>query len=130
MPILTEPVSAWSVSKKIVFRFCFLYFAIYIFLTPNNELPFVNALYEWLNARLHRFIPWFAKHFFGYKKDITIFTNGSGDTTYDYLLWYFGIVMTVIGAILWSLLDRKRSSYNTLYYWIRALIRYYLFYTM
>ena len=130
MQTLFEPVAPWSASKKLLFRFCFLYFAVYIFFTPNNELPFVNTLYEGLNELLHQFIPWFAKHFFGYKKAITVFTNGSGDTTYDYLLWFFGIVVTLAGTLLWTLLDRKRPGYNTLHYWIRALIRYYLFYTM
>ncbi|MGG9962110.1 hypothetical protein [Ferruginibacter sp. SUN106] len=130
MQIATVPAIEWTGFKRIIFRFCFLYFAIYIFFTPNNEFPVINDLYEWLNNQLHRFIPWFAKTFFGYKNEITIFTNGSGDTTYDYMLWFFGIVLTVTGTIIWTLLDRKRISYNTLYYWIRVLIRYYLFCTM
>jgi hypothetical protein len=130
MQTLTETNPAWGTIKKLVFRFCFLYFATYIFFTPNNELPLINLLYEWLNNLLHQFIPWFSKHVFGYKNEITVFTNGSGDTTYDYLLWFFGIVLTIAGTIAWTLLDGKRKSYNTLYYWIRVIIRFYLFYTM
>ena len=130
MQILTEPAIEWTGFKRLIFRFCFLYFTIYIFFTPNNDLSFINSLYEWLNEQLHHFIPWFAKTFFGYKHDITIFTNGSGDTTYDYMLWFFGIALTVVGTITWTLLDRKRGSYNALYYWMRVLVRFYLFYTM
>src|SRR5580704_1236304 len=137
MPTPTEPLALrsealapWSEPKKIAFRFCFLYFATYIFFTPNNELPLINTLYEWLNQLLHRFIPWFAQHIYGYRKPITIFTNGSGDTTYDYMLWLFGITLTLAGTIIWTLLDRKRKKYQALYYWIRVLVRYYLFYTM
>jgi hypothetical protein len=130
MPAQTEPLTPWSESKRLAFRFCFLYFATYIFFTPNNELPLINTLYEGLNDLLHRFIPWFAQHIFGYRKPITIFTNGSGDTTYDYMLWFFGITLTLAGTIIWTLLDRKRKEYQTLYYWIRVLVRYYLFYTM
>jgi uncharacterized membrane protein YphA (DoxX/SURF4 family) len=130
MRTLTDPMTGWSGFKKLAFRLCFLYFAIYIFFTPNNELPLINSVYEWLNNLLHRFIPWFAKHFFGYKKEITVFTNGSGDTTYDYMLWFFGMVITLAGTVLWTLSDRKRKGYHTLYYWIRVLLRYYLFYTM
>lgn len=130
MQNLTALPVAWSFLQRLAFRFVFLYFAIYIFPTPNNELPVVNKVYEEINNLLHRFIPWFAKAFFGYKNEITTFTNGSGDTTYDYMLWFFGIVLTVAGTILWTLLDRRRKSYNTLYYWIRVLVRYYLFYTM
>lgn len=130
MPTPTEPLAPWSEPKKIAFRFCILYFATYIFFTPNNELPLINTLYEWLNQLLHRFIPWFAQHILGYRKAITIFTNGSGDTTYDYMLWFFGITLTLAGTIIWTLLDRKRKKYQAPYYWIRALVRYYLFYTM
>jgi uncharacterized membrane protein YphA (DoxX/SURF4 family) len=120
----------WAYLKKIFFRFCFLYFTIYIFFTPNNELPVINKLYEWLNNLLHQFIPWFAKKVLHLSPNITVFTNGSGDTTYDYVLWVFGILLAVAGCIVWTLLDRKRNSYNTLYYWLTVFLRYYLFYTM
>jgi len=130
MPTPTEQLAPWSKPEKIAFRFFFLYFATYIFFTPNNDLSLINTLYEGPNNLLHRFIPWFAQHFVGYRKPITIFTNGSGDTTYDYMLWFFGITLTLIGTIIWTLLDRKRKDYKALYYWIRVLVRYYLFYTM
>ncbi len=130
MPTLTEQLPPWSKPEKVVFRFCFLYFATYILFTPNNDLPLVNTLYEGPNTLLHRLVPWLADHIFGYKKPITIFTNGSGDTTYDYMLWFVGIALTITGTIAWTLLDRKRRDYQTLYYWIRVLVRFYLFYTM
>jgi uncharacterized membrane protein YphA (DoxX/SURF4 family) len=130
MPTPTQQLAPWSKPEKIFFRFCFLYFATYIFFTPNNDLPLVNTLYEGPNNLLHRLVPWFANHIFGYKKPITIFTNGSGDTTYDYMLWFVGIALTLTGTIVWTLLDKKRKGYQALYYWIRVLVRYYLFYTM
>ena len=130
MQTLSTPATNWSGLAKLLFRFWVLYFTIYIFFNPNNELPLINTLYEWLNNLLHKFIPWFATTVFGYKNEITVFTNGSGDTTYDYMLWFFGIALTTIGTIIWTLLDRKKTNYNTLYYWIRVLVRYYLFYTM
>jgi hypothetical protein len=100
MPTPTEPLPAWSKPKQLAFRFCFLYFATYIFLTPNNDLPLINTLYEGPNHLLHQFIPWFARHVFGYPKPITIFTNGSGDTTYDHMLWFFGITLTLAGTTI------------------------------
>lgn len=130
MPTLTEPAAPWSKPTLFAFRFCFLYFATYIFFTPNNELPIINTLYEGINNLLHQIIPWFAQHFLAYRKPITIFTNGSGDTTYDYMLWFFGIILTFAGTIIWTLLDNKRKDYQALCYWLRVLLRYYLFYTM
>jgi uncharacterized membrane protein YphA (DoxX/SURF4 family) len=130
MENLMNPDMNWSYPKKIAFRFCFLYFSIYILFTPNNEIPLINLLYEQVDNLLHRFIPWFARTFFGYHKEIIIAPSGSGDTTYYYLLWFFNIVLTVIGTLIWAFFDRKRKNYNTLYYWISVIVRYYLFYTM
>jgi uncharacterized membrane protein YphA (DoxX/SURF4 family) len=120
----------WTTIGKIWFRFCFLYFTIYIFFTPNNELPAINYLYEYLNNVLHSFIPWFATNVLGFKQSITEFTNGSGDTRYDYVLWLFGLLLTIAGTVIWTLLDGKRKSYNSLFYWLTVFLRYYLFYTM
>jgi uncharacterized membrane protein YphA (DoxX/SURF4 family) len=130
MQTLTQPLANQGSTQKIIFRFCFIYFATYILLNPNNEIPLINLFYESFNNILHQFIPWFAKTFFGYKQPITAFTNGSGDTTYDYILWFFGIIISLLGTVIWTLLDRKRGNYNTLYYWLNVLLRYFLFYTM
>ncbi|NML19248.1 hypothetical protein HHL16_00115 [Pseudoflavitalea sp. G-6-1-2] len=130
MQLLASPDTHWSSSKKIAFRLCFLYFALYIFFTPNNDLPVIDLFYEQLNKLLDRFIPWFAKNVFGYKGEMPMGPSGSGDTTYDYMLWFFTIILTIAGTIIWTIFDRHRKSYNTLYYWIRVIVRYYLFYTM
>jgi hypothetical protein len=34
------------------------------------------------------------------------------------------------GAIIWSIWDRKRADYQALYYWLTAIIRYYLAFTL
>lgn len=130
MQLLETPDTQWSNPKKIAFRLCFLYFALYIFFTPNNDLPLIDLFYEQLDKLLQSFIPWFSKHVFGYTGEMPMGPSGSGDSTYDYMLWFFSIILAVAGTIIWSLLDRHRKSYNTLYYWIRVIVRYYLFYTM
>ena len=39
-------------------------------------------------------------------------------------------VVAVLGAIIWSVLDRRRTNYQTLYYWLTAIVRYYLAFTL
>ncbi len=39
-------------------------------------------------------------------------------------------VVAVLGAIIWSVLDRKRTNYQTLYYWLTVIVRYYLAFTL
>ncbi len=129
----TLPLSEtqWSTQQKLFFRFVFLYFIIYIFFNPNNEYPVINYLYKGLNEHvLQKLIPWIGKHILHLPYAITTFTNGSGDTTYDYVLLLFGFVVSVLGFIVWSVLDRKSINYDTLYYWLIVIVRYYLIYNL
>jgi uncharacterized membrane protein YphA (DoxX/SURF4 family) len=117
-------------NKLVLFRFTFLYFLIYIFLNPNNEMEIINWIYKPINNFLHILIPWFSKNVLQLSKEITVFSNGSGDTTYDNTLWFFGVLLSLFGTIIWSFFDKKNTNYPKLYYWISTLIRFYLFYTM
>lgn len=120
----------WSTGKKIVFRFFFFFFISYIFFNPNGVFPGIDYLFELYIQPFHQLIPWIGKNILHLSSPITIFTNGSGDTTYDYVTILFLTVMAVAGCLIWTLLDRKRENYNTLYYWLTVFIRYYAAFTM
>jgi len=116
--------------KKLLFRFSFLFFVLYIFLNPNGFFPYVDVAYNFYIPPFQQLIPWIGKHILHLSYDITTFTNGSGDTTYDYVILLFLTVMALIGCIIWTVLDRKRNSYNALYYWLTILLRYFLAFSM
>ena len=136
--------STWSPLRKISFRFFCCFFILYNFPYPLTNIPFgaeINkisekilswyyAAFEYVTVFWHWLIPAVAKSFLHLEKPITIFTNGSGDTTYDYLLVLTQVVLAAIGCFIWSILDRKRTSYNTAYYWLCVLLRYVLAFTM
>jgi hypothetical protein len=42
----------------------------------------------------------------------------------DYASWGNALVLAVIGGLIWTLLDRKRPSYNVLYYWLTVIVRF------
>lgn len=42
----------------------------------------------------------------------------------DYADWGIALVFALIGALIWTVFDRKRKSYHILYYWIRVVVRY------
>ncbi|HMZ78737.1 MAG TPA: hypothetical protein PLL06_03485, partial [Acidobacteriota bacterium] len=71
---------------RIVFRFVFIYFFIYNLRFLLNDLPFVGRLGESYESALHIIIPWVGKYILRLPHDITVFSAGSGDTTYDYVL--------------------------------------------
>ena len=141
-PLTTS--SVWSLSSKFSFRFFCCFFLLYIFPFPLDNIPFVSEISK-INENLtgwyykifeaygkiwQAFIPWVGAKLLNLDYPITIFTNGSGDTTYDYVLLLTFFSFSILGAVTWSLLDKQRRSYDKAYYWLRVLVRYYLGYTM
>ncbi|MDO3644691.1 hypothetical protein [Mucilaginibacter sp. L3T2-6] len=121
----TEPVN-WSNTQKIAFRFCFLLFTLFILFDPNG-LPFVDEETGiFYLAPLHKLIVWIAAHILHLAKPITVFTNGSGDTTYDYLVVLLIAFLSTLGAIIWSITGRNTRNYNKMFYWLTVVIRYYV----
>lgn len=114
--------------KTLTFRFFCIFFPLYFFLEFNGTLPFTDDLSDWSVQPFHHLIPWLAQPFL--HKPVTVFTNGSGDTTYDYLVVAFTFLLSLIGCTSWSILDRHRQHYPRLQYWLTALVRYYLAFTM
>lgn len=113
----------WSNFQKVSFRFFFSYLTLYILSNQFITTAFIDPLWQ-------KTVPWFSKNVLGRAQEITIFTNGSGDTTYNWvsLIWF--IVLAFIATIIWSVLDRKRENYNYLLNILTVLIRYYLIYQM
>ena len=120
----------WSLSKKIAFRFFFILLISLIFLNNNNAFLYVQQLFFYPTEILHQFVPWFAKSILRYHYDYSIFPNGSGDTSYNYILLLILVLASLLGCLIWSVLDRKRTNYSKLYYWLIVLVRYYLGFTM
>jgi uncharacterized membrane protein YphA (DoxX/SURF4 family) len=57
---------------------------------------------------------------------ITVFPNGSGDTTYNYVQVFCYFVIAAAVTLVWSLLDRRRRNYARLYEWLRVYVRFVL----
>jgi uncharacterized membrane protein YphA (DoxX/SURF4 family) len=125
-----SPGQPWTFTKKLLFRFYFLFFVFYIFLNPNGFFPYVDDAYNFYITPFHNLIPWIGKHILHIGYDITTFTNGSGDTTYDYVILLFVAVMAVPGCLIWTHIDKKRKSYNALNYWLTIIIRYFVAFSM
>ncbi|MCA9686436.1 MAG: hypothetical protein KC457_29985, partial [Myxococcales bacterium] len=53
-------------------------------------------------------------------------TNGSGDTTYNYVLLFAYLGVAAIVCLIWSLLDRRRRAYSKLAGCATIGVRYYL----
>lgn len=123
-------VNNWTVANKLIFRFFAAYFFIYIFPFPIGFLPFTDTLNNWYNSIWDAFVPWAGKHLFHISYPITVKPNGSGDTTYNYVQLFLFSALAIVAAVIWTVSDRKRRSYDLLLYWLMVYVRYYLAFTM
>jgi uncharacterized membrane protein YphA (DoxX/SURF4 family) len=114
---MQKETSDWSFGKKFFFRFSCLFFPLLIFFLPGPGLipflggfdnPYMEPLYRKLIKQL-----------------------GIADTINPYTMGLlFAVVLALLGMLVWTVLDKKRSNYNQLYYWLTVVVRYYLAFTM
>jgi hypothetical protein len=116
----------WNQETKVAFRFSFIFILSFIFIKNNGTFPIFFMLTKPLLVLVQQLTPWFAEHILHYKYDYSIYTNGSGDTSYDWVSVLILLLIAVLGTLIWSILDRKRPSYNVAYYWLTTAIRYYV----
>lgn len=121
-----SPGPVWPGWQRALFRFFAIYLTLQI--APWNwlaRIPGVGRVVE----PYHRLLDWSvrtanARVF--HVRDELIPMNGSGDTSWAWAqLWLF-LAVAVIGAAVWSALDRSRPNYTKGAYWLRTMVRYYI----
>ncbi|MFB2118174.1 hypothetical protein [Parapedobacter sp. 2B3] len=116
----------WNQFQKIAFRISFIY--IILLVVPSGIFswpPNFGWFQQWFNldwTNLHyrdlysiaRYQPSFPQvsQWFGIPR-----LEGHG-------IWVTLLVISTIGGLVWTLIDRKRQSYNTLYYWSLVIARF------
>lgn len=128
MYTIDQPAARWSVARKftILFFTCYFYFLIFDFTSSDELFPaFVYDIFRPITNFWHWIVPWTGRNVLHLSYPITVLPNGSGDTTYNYVLQMLWLVFSFGIAAIWLLLDRRRPGYNKLYYWLRIVVRYY-----
>jgi len=129
MENLTQTSTSWSIFQKLGLRFALIFTVLFIFLLDwiSNAFSLAVFYFGYLEKILDPLIFWVGDKFFGIDYPILTPTPGNhSDSTYVYILYFTMIVLAVFGAIIWSLIDRKRKNLDTLYYWQRVIVRYFL----
>jgi len=121
----TDNLTTWSPGTKIAFRFLFVYFILYIFPFPIDVIPQASL---WISGRdvWNGLVVFSGKHVLHLDSDITVLPNGSGDTTWNYVQLVVFASLSFGITLIWSLVDRKRANYASLYFWLIVALRYYL----
>jgi len=121
---------AWTIATRLGFRFVFAYLVLYNFPFPIGGLPLTDPMKAWYDKLWHLVVPSFAAHVLHLAKPITVFSNGSGDTTYDYVLVLVFALLSAAATLVWSLLDRRTTSHPRLAFGLRVYVRYVLAYAL
>jgi len=111
----------WSAAKRVAFRFVCLYLLLYNLPFPLSFPPAsaIHGARAW--APLVR---WTGAHVLRLAEPITVLPNGSGDTTFNYVQILCMLAVSVVGAAVWSALDRRRARYDGAYDLLRTYVRY------
>ncbi len=117
--------SPWTATEKILFRFCFVFFSLYIIFENNNAFPFWRVP-GFLQSGLESLIPWIGEKILGISYKVSLQESGSGDTTFINIMVLCFLVTASVTTVVWSLIDRKRISYAKMYYWFTVVLRYYI----
>ena len=126
-PVAVEPTIRWRLATRIAFRFCGVYFGLYILATqmvfsmfpwPWGRVPSLGQL-----PALRTVTSWVATDVFKFPKPLTMF-GGSGDKPYDFALLALLLAVAVVGTAFWSVLDRRRPNYTTFQKWFRVFLRF------
>src|SRR5580698_3678214 len=118
----------WGLTTRVAFRFCFVYLGLFCFATqivgslfpiPKVDIPDPDTLWP-----IRQIIFRVAAHVFHAKLPLVYTDSGSGDKTFDWTLVFCLLIVAALATVIWSVLDRKRKNYITLYKWFRLFIRF------
>ncbi len=121
-------IPQWGLASRLAFRFCFVYFGLFCLNTqilggllpiPNVEIPNLGMLWP-----MRQIVFWTAKRVFGVAQPLVYQHSGSGDKIFDWVLVFCLLVFAVLATAVWSMVDRKSESYDTLHKWFRLFIRF------
>ncbi|MBS1567309.1 MAG: hypothetical protein JST39_23200, partial [Bacteroidetes bacterium] len=128
MEMTLMPAQRWPMARKIavLFAACYFFFLVMDFTSSDEIFPaFVYKLFAVYVKFWDWIVPWTGEHILHVGYPITVKPNGSGDTTYNWVMQLLWIILALLIAIVWALVDRKRPSYRQLLYWLRIFMRYY-----
>lgn len=116
----------WPLWRKIAFRFFFIYLALQTApITWLDSIPYVSTVTQYY-GKLTDWIVTEANTLFLHVKPVLVPENGSGDTSMGWARLWTYLLLAVLGAIIWSVADRKRPNYTHLNYWLCLFTRYYV----
>jgi uncharacterized membrane protein YphA (DoxX/SURF4 family) len=114
----------WTRAQQYLFRFSFAYALLYFLPTPLGWFPKTEWISRAYHQIWHAIVPWVGEHVLLLSEPATFVRNGSGDTTYYYVLLFCQAAIAVIVAIAWSVWARRAQQHTVLHDRLRIYVRY------
>jgi len=121
------PPARWRLTTRIAFRFCLLYFVLYVVCTQMLRgllsPPFPMPLNFGIKPPVSSVVMWVIRRVFHDNRTLAM-VGGSGDKLYDWVLTLCLLVTAVFSTVLWSVFDRRRAHYTRLHRAFRVFLRF------
>ncbi|MFY1828852.1 DoxX family membrane protein [Myxococcus fulvus] len=121
------PPAAWSLAKRLGFRFVCAFILISCFAFPLDALPVIGAP---INTAISDFwaivVRWVARNVAGYPGELLTNQTGSGDRALDYAQMTLFLGLALVATAVWSLVDRRRLRYDKAHALLHVYVRYLL----
>jgi len=120
------PALVWPQWQRILFRF----FAVYLLLqiAPWNwfrAIPGVPFVLRYYFIGVNKVVTAANANVF-HVRETLVPVNGSGDTSWAWTQLWLYLTIAAIACVVWTIADRKRTSYTRALYWLRLIVRYYI----
>jgi len=113
---ISEQKSDWNWYEKFWFRVAFIFFTVIAIPTSARWYEFIYKL-DWTNLHCRDLY-----NLTNYTPEFIELKNRYGFA--GFASWGILFVASVIGSVMWGLIDSKRKNYDVLYYWLRVIVRY------
>ena len=114
----------WALATRIAFRFCFVYFGLYVVTTQmfRGMFPFPVPFFELGHVPPMRNLVMWTGHNVLHVKPI-LAPTGSGDTMYDWTQLVTMLGLAFVATAFWSFVARGTPNHERLHKWVRLFLR-------
>ena len=131
-----SPATRWSPLTRVAFRVAFIYLALYaatrtveVFFVPDGDREsWLSTAYNWASNAVSVSAGWLAQRALALPSDTPL--GPPSDSTGGWLACAGFLLIAVVAGAVWSVVDRKRPSYETLLAWLHVAIRWALGFTL
>lgn len=113
----------WTLATRLAFRLVFAYQILYSFPFPLTLLPGSDKVFGWYEGMFAAITTWTAAHILHLGQPVVFSPFIGGDSLFGWVQNFVKLLIAVIAAIAWTLLDRKRGHYRGLQEWLWLYVR-------